>query len=335
MRYVLGLDAGGTKTLALVADEEGHVLGVGRGGPANHQVVGLKPALAEIGRACRSALGEAGLSPPVDLAVFGLAGADLPMDFELLAPAVRKLGFAKGVRVENDAMIALRAGTRRGWGVVVVCGTGFNAAGLSPDGRGFRLPGLGWISGDWGGGMDLAREAVRAVARAWDGRGRPTLLSELLLSALGLPSAEELISALYMGQLGRPGGLPEERLLELVPLVFEAAAQGDEVAQGLLVRLGEEAGRAAAAVIRHLGLEKTDVEVILAGGLLRGKSPLLFDTAVQTIHRTAPKALVKRLEVEPVVGAALLALEELKELNQRTRERLLSTLPPELRSEPV
>jgi len=305
MRYVLGLDAGATKTFALVADEEGHVLGIGRGGPANHQVVGLKSALMEIRRACNSALGGAGLSPPLDFAVFGLAGADLPMDFELLTPAVQELGFAKQVRVENDAMIALRTGTRRGWGVVVVCGTGFNAGGISPDGQSFRLPGLGWLSGDWGGGGDIAREAVRLVARAWDGRGRPTALTRMVLKALGLFGVEELIARLYRGQI------EERHLLELVPLVFEAARLGDEVAQELLIRVGQEVGIAAGAVIRRLGLEGTDVEVILAGSVFKGEGPLLLDTVTQSVHRVAPRAAIRLPELEPVAGAVLLALEGL------------------------
>ncbi|MBC7092315.1 MAG: hypothetical protein H5T50_10500 [Nitrososphaeria archaeon] len=170
MSFVLGVDAGATKTFALVADEKGCVLGFGRGGSGNHETVGLESALTEIGRACKAALTQAGVSPPVEVAVFGLAGADLPMDFEFLTTNIEKLGFAKKTRVENDAMIALRAGLTRNWGVAVVCGTGFNACGIGPDGRKVRFPGLGWISGDWGGGVDIAREVVRVVCRAWDGR---------------------------------------------------------------------------------------------------------------------------------------------------------------------
>jgi len=325
MRYVLGVDAGASKTLALVAEETGVIRGLGRAGPGNHQTVGLENAIAAIRSACMEAFFQASVQAPVKVGVFGLAGADLPEDFSLLTQAMERLALAQKVRVENDAMVALRAGTSRSWGVVVVCGTGFNAAGIAPNGRTFRLPGLGWISGDWGGGWDIAREAIRTVARAWDGRGSPTLLTPLILEFFGVTSVEALISALYHRRL------PEEKILEIVPLVFEAAWQGDVAAQSILIRLGEEVGIAAGTVIRKLGLERTDVEVILAGGVFKGKGPLLLDTIIQTVHKAAPNARIVLPKYAPVVGALLLALETWKgALDREILENLNVSLPREL-----
>ncbi len=168
----------------------------------------------------------------------------------------------------------------------------------------------------------MAQEAIRAVARAWDGRGESTLLTPLVLKLFGLADTGALISALYHRQI------PEEKLLEIVPLVFEAAWEGDTVAQEILIRLGKEAGIAASTVIKKLGLERTDVEVVLAGGLFRGKGPLLWDTVVQTVHRVAPKAHIVFPKYAPVVGAILLALETLKGvLDQETLANLDSSVP--------
>lgn len=326
MRFVLGVDAGASKTFALVAEETGGIRGFGRAGPGNHQTVGLEKAVSSIRSACIEALRQANVQAPVEVGVFGLAGADLPEDFSLLTEAMERLGLAKTVRVENDAMVALRAGTSRSWGVVVICGTGFNAAGVAPDGRTFRFPGLGWISGDWGGGWDIAQEAVRAVVRAWDGRGPQTLLTSLVLEFFGFNSVEAFISALYHRRI------PEEKILEIVPLVFEAAWQGDAVAQNILIRLGKEVGIAAGTVIKRLGLEKSDVEVILAGGVFKGKGPLLLDTVVQAVHRVAPKARVVLPKYAPVVSAVLLALEALKgSLDEKIFDNLDRSLPRELR----
>lgn len=326
MRYVIGVDAGNSKTFALVAEESGRIVGFGRAGPGNHQTVGLDQAVCEIRKACAEALYKAHASRPVDTGVFGLAGADLPEDFALLERTIRELRLAKSIRVENDTVVALRAGTSQPWGVVVVCGAGFNAAGIAPDGRKFRLPGLGWISGDWGGGWELAREAVRQVARAWDGRGKPTLLTHLVLRALGVKSVEEMISALYHARL------EEKRLLDLVPLVFEAASRGDEVAKSILVRLGEEVGLAAGAVIRALGLEHSEVEVVLAGGVFKGNSPDLLETASQIVHGLAPRARLVFPRFAPVVGAVLLALEDLGiPVITKVYDNLERTLPNELR----
>jgi len=327
MRKVLGVDAGNSKTLALVAGENGRILGLGRAGPGNHQTVGLEQALGEIEKACKEALFQGAVSEPVEVGVFGLAGADLPEDFSLLGQALEGLKLAREVHVENDTMVALRAGTNQPWGVVVVCGAGFNAAGIAPDGRICRLPGLGWISGDWGGGWELAREAVRQVARAWDGRGEPTLLTDLFLSALGVKSVEEMISALYHHDV------EERELLNLVPCIFEAAYQGDKVAKKILLRLGEEVGITAAAVIRKLGLEKTEVEVVLAGGVFEGNGPWLLDTVSRIVRQYAPRAKIVRPRFAPVVGALLLALERmLGHVPPEVMEELEQSLPQELRS---
>jgi N-acetylglucosamine kinase-like BadF-type ATPase len=220
-------------------------------------------------------------------------------------------------------------------GVAVICGTGFNAGGIGPDGREIQLPGLGALSGDWGGGADIAQEVIRLICRAWDGRGQPTVLTEMVLTALGLPSVEELISQLYQSQFDYyPGQFDQRRLLALVPLVFEAAYQGDQVAQDLVVRVGTEVGTTANAIIRRLGLETTDVEVVLGGSVFKGKGPLLVDTVTQVVHRVAPQATIILPEFEPVVGAVLLALENLGvEVNEAVHANVRASLPDELRPE--
>jgi N-acetylglucosamine kinase-like BadF-type ATPase len=313
MSLVLGVDSGASKTVALVADETGHILGCGQGGPGNHQVAGLEPAMAELRHACVGALAQAGVSPPVDLGFFGLAGADLPVDYALLTPAVAGMNVAQQVRIKNDTMVALRSGLRRSWGVTVICGTGFNAGGIGPDGQEFQLPGLGSLSGDWGGGSDIAQEVIRLVCRAWDGRGQPTMLTQMVLTTLGLPSVEEMISQLYQGQVDYYAGhFDQHRLLDLVPLVFEVANEDDEVARELLVRVGTEVGITANAIIRRLGLEDADVEVVLGGSVFKGEGPLLVDTVTQVVQEVAPQATVVVPEFEPVVGAVFLALESLE-----------------------
>ncbi len=334
MSLVLGVDAGASKTLALVADTNGRVLGLGRGGPGNHQVVGLDAALAEIKRSVELALAQASKPPPLDFGLFGLAGADLPVDFSLLTPAIESLGVARRVSVKNDTMVALRAGLKRGWGVVVISGTGFNAGGIGPDGREIRLPGLGALSGDWGGGGDIAQEVIRLVCRAWDGRGQPTVLTEMVLTALGMRSVDELISELYQSQFDSDH-FDVRRLLDLVPLVFEAAYMGDTVAQDLLVRVGNEVGATAGAIIRRLGLESTDVEVVLGGSVFKGKGPLLVDTVTQVVHRVAPRAVIVLPEFEPVVGAVFLAMEALGvEVNDAVYHNVRASLPEELQPKP-
>ncbi len=335
MTLVLGVDAGASKTFALVADEDGHSLGFGQAGPGNHQVAGPEPALAAIRHSVEEALARADAASPVRFGLFGLAGADLPMDFALLTPAIEEMDLAHQVRVKNDTMVALRAGLTRRWGVAVICGTGINAGGIGPDGQEIQLPGLGPLSGDWGGGGDIVQEVIFLICRAWDGRGRPTALTEMALDTLGMPSVEQLIAQLYRGQLETyAGGFDQQGLLDLVPLVFEAAYAGDQVAQGLVARLGTEVGTTASAIIKRLGVKSTDVEVVLAGSVFKGKGPLLLDTVTQVVHKTAPRATIVRPAFEPVVGAVLLALESLgTQVSEEVYDNLQATLPDELRVE--
>src|SRR4029450_8866388 len=113
----------------------------------------------------------------IALVCCGLGGADLPEDFAMLQPALAHLNLGARVDLRNDTQVALRAGTHESWGVVLICGTGFNGAWRAPDGREIGFPGLGWISGDWGGAGTLAIEMVRLVMREDDGRGPPTALT--------------------------------------------------------------------------------------------------------------------------------------------------------------
>jgi N-acetylglucosamine kinase-like BadF-type ATPase len=220
-------------------------------------------------------------------------------------------------------------------GVAVISGAGFNAGGIGRDGQEIQLPGLGELSGDWGGGVDIAQEVIRLICRAWDGRGQPTALTEMVLTALGLPSVEELIAQLYQSQFDYyPGQFDQRRLLALVPLVFEAAYGGDQVAQDLVVRVGAEVGTTANAIIRRLRLETTDVEVVLGGSVFKGKGPLLVDTVTQVVHRIAPQATIVLPEFEPVVGAVFLALESLGwGINETVYANVRASLPDELRPE--
>ncbi|MHB8133549.1 MAG: N-acetylglucosamine kinase [Anaerolineaceae bacterium] len=324
MKIVLGVDAGSSKTHALLLDDSGQVLGFGTGGGGNHQSHGLAVALGEIEKAVKMAIGEYAL--PLETACFCLAGADLKEDYSMLQDAMEKLNVARSVLVKNDTFAAMRAGLTRHWGVVVICGSGFNAAVRSPDGNEFVLPGLGPMSGDWGGGSALAEEMIRLVMRASDGRGKPTLLTGAVLEALDVPSVDELLRNLYLEKI------PRKRIMALVPILFKIAEKGDEVARELIIMMGIETGVTARALIRRLGLEDQNPEVVLGGSVYKGEGSLLLDTIKNEIHNYYPGVQVKKPQFEPVVGAGLLALESIGvEVNEKVMRRLIETLPNQLK----
>jgi N-acetylglucosamine kinase-like BadF-type ATPase len=299
MTIFLGVDGGGSKTFALAADATGQVLGFGQGGRANHQGGGLAAALREIEQACRQALG----AQSAAFASFCLSGADLPPDFAMLRPALESLGVAARFDLRNDTWAAMRAGTSHPWGVVVICGSGINAAIRTPDGREFVLPSLGAITGDWGGGGDMARMALGAIARAWDGRGPATALTKRVLQHFAFADYAALLHALYTE------ALPNRRIYEVAPLVFAEALAGDEVAQDLVIRTGTEIGHVAGSLLRRMEMHREPNDVVTGGSIFKGAGPLLMDAAALALHRLAPLARFTHGRFEPVVGALLLAFE--------------------------
>ncbi|MFC3749450.1 N-acetylglucosamine kinase [Paenibacillus sp. GCM10012306] len=301
MTYYLGLDGGGTKTYALLSDEQGNVLGKGKSGNGNHQVDAARAA-SSIREATFGALADAGLSlDDIQHAYLGLAGADRDADYEILHPIIRDIGFTR-YTINCDTMIGLRAGTNRPYGVSLICGTGTNSAGRNLHGQHYQCGGFDYMYGDFGGGGSLNIEVFRSVIRAWDGREQPTLLTAPLLKMLGYESVERMFNDF----LDHGKHVPTDA----ARLLFEAAAEGDAVALEILHRQGVELGKSAAAVIHRLGMEKDIFDVVLAGSLLtRGDRGWIRNPIEQAVAIAAPQATVVTLTTEPVVGAVWSAME--------------------------
>jgi N-acetylglucosamine kinase-like BadF-type ATPase len=299
----LGVDGGGTKTEAWIIDASGRLRGQGAGGPSNHQESGLDAAVRSIADALNGAARAAGCPlASVRGAALGLAGADFAEDVEKLRLALNPHLDPVPYLVVNDGDIALRGGCRSGAGVAVVAGTGTNVVGRFRDGETFQIGGLGYELGDEGGGSDLVRRALHLAFRGAEGRGAPTLLSELALSALGVEDFPQLSRALYFGRITR------EDVHVLAPLVFIAAREGDAVAQDLLCTSGISLGETAGAAVRRI--EERDgagVEVVRVGSLWLGNHPLFGDGFMVGLHRRAPEADVHDPVLPPTAGAVLMA----------------------------
>jgi N-acetylglucosamine kinase-like BadF-type ATPase len=313
MMIVVGIDGGNSKTLAVVVEAAGTVLSVQRGGGTNHQVVGLDAAIKGVTSLAVEAIAAAGMRPDdIDAAFCTLAGADLPEDFAKLLPALRATLPVQPVGLDNDIHGVLRSGSDNPNAVCVGWGSGTNAAGRNARGQSYRLPALGWYSGDWGGGGDLAREAVWYVARAHDGRGVSTALTEVVCGALGVPDPEAMIHRFYVTEMqGAESNWP--CLLAIVPRIFEAADEGDRVAVELVERSAQEIVSTAVALLRRLDLLSVPADVVLGGSIFRTETRLLMTRIKQLLRADAPLGAVILPEVEPAVGAALCALDMLGE----------------------
>jgi N-acetylglucosamine kinase-like BadF-type ATPase len=305
---VLAIDAGNSKTDVAIVTEDGTVRGRARGGSFRPDRVGAETAVAGLVPLVERARADAGLDGSRAVArqvAACLANADLPVEHQALEAAIAARGWAGSIEVFNDTFALLRAGLDEPRGVAVVCGAGINCAGLLPDGRTARFAAVGHISGDWGGGGNLWQEAMWSAARAVDGRGPATRLSDALPRHAGLVAMEDLIAAVHLG------GLSEADCMGLTPVLFEVAASGDPVAEALVRRQAEEVVALAVAAMRRLGVLGEPIPVVLGGGVLTAGHPQLMDEIARLLGDQAPLATVSVVRTPPVVGAALLGLDRL------------------------
>ncbi|MEV6752031.1 BadF/BadG/BcrA/BcrD ATPase family protein [Streptomyces sp. NPDC051214] len=316
---VLAIDAGNSKTDVAVVAADGTVVGAARGGGFQPPQVGVEAAVDILEEAVTRALAEAGTASVGHVSAC-LANADLPVEERELAAALRRRAWGPSVDVRNDTFAILRAGLLEDAeprGVAVVCGAGINCVGMLPDGRTARFPAIGRISGDWGGGGGLAEEALWHAARAEDGRGEPTALRETLPAHFGLPSMYALIEALHLGSIA------PVRRHELTPVLFATAAAGDPVARALVDRMADEVVAMSTVALERLDLLGEETPVLLGGSVLAARHPQLDDRVRALLADRAPKAVARVVVARPVLGAALLGLDQVgapTEVHARVRE---------------
>lgn len=322
MSYYLGMDVGGTKTYALVADAQGGILGFGKAGCGNYEYHGVEGAAQENRRAVMAALAESKLSIS-DLSAIGLgvAGADLPEDFEMLKQEIYAPLFGETPRrFRNDSMAALRGGTRANQGIAIVCGTGSVCAGRNAAGTEARVGGLGPEFGDACTGAGIGQEGLRTVWRARDGIVAPTLMTQKFVARSGMADLEGLFRGMYRGTLAY------ESLEPMAKLVFEAAAEGDAAARAILAEGGRYLAAMVNAVARKLLMEGESFGVIMAGAVFKGEGRDLVDAMQAGIGEECPNAECSPPEFEPVVGALLMAYDEAGALTEVVYQGLEESL---------
>jgi N-acetylglucosamine kinase-like BadF-type ATPase len=280
-----------------------------------------------------------------------VANADLPEDEERVAEALRAQGWTVTTSVVNDTFAVLRAGLDDGpspartadgrlsspartadgrlsspartaggfilpakasraasghWGVAVTCGAGINCVGVAPDGRTHRYLALGTVSGDWGGGYGLGLASVWWAMRAEDGRGPGTVLRETVPAHFGLDTMYDVAVGLDRGAFS------EDEVVGLAPVLFATANAGDQVARDLIVRQGGEICLMVLATMRQLELTGPGTPVVLGGGLLTARDPLLTATIADRLAVDAPGSVMRLIDVPPIAGAALLGLDQVQ-----------------------
>ncbi len=300
-KHYLGVDIGGTKCHALIADEHGQVNGFGETGPGSHEVVGYEGLRTALQAIVYQALETAGIKiQEIAAAGFGVAGYDWPDELQTTLEAISVLELACPIEVVNDTVIGLVAGASQGWGVGVVAGTGSNCWGWDRQHRIGRVTGCGSLFNEFGGGWDLVYKAIQSIGMEWTRRGPSTQLTQAFIKKVGAKDIEDFLEGMVMERYHLEASAAR--------LVFEIAAQGDPVAEECIRWNGRELGSQAIGVIHQLGFEDLEFEVVLIGSLYHG-SPLLLEAMQETIHAVAPRARFVRLDSPPVVGGVLLAMD--------------------------
>lgn len=332
MTYMLGVDAGNTKTIALVAGRDGTVVGAGRGGCGDiydttrvygdrSPAAAAAAALASVDDAVRAALHIANITPAcLEAGAFNMAGADWPEDYDFLRAAMRSRGLGRRIVVVHDSIGALRAGSPDGTGVAVVCGTGAAIGARAPDGRVWHTS----FWQEWQGGHELGKKTLRAVYRAELGIDPPTTLTGRVLGAYGQQDVEEVLHLFTARE-----DAPPRDVARLAPALMDEARRGDATACRIVLGQGSGLGDYALAAARRVGLEGTPFTLVLAGGVLRQSSSLLMEAIVARVRTTSPEARPVQSRFEPAVGALLLALEAADiAIDEPLLEALTATLPP-------
>jgi N-acetylglucosamine kinase-like BadF-type ATPase len=299
--YVLGIDAGGTKTVCQLADENGAIVGESRGPGANLQAAGELAVEKTLHNLMDEAIAAHGGDVRPAAICVGMAGVDRPGDAEMVRGIMRRIGQSAKVLIVNDALVALEAGAPGAPGVVVIAGTGSICYGRNDKGQAARAGGWGYVLGDEGSGYWIGRHALRAVVREADRRGPRTSLTPKALRHFGVDRPQDLIHEIYYGGM-KPGGIAA-----LASEVQAAFAEGDAVAAGILEVGVRELVSSATSVVERLHLEQETFTFVLSGGIFKAV-PWMREQLTVRLRRVARDAAIEHLQVEPAEGAVKLAL---------------------------
>lgn len=265
---LLAVDGGGTKTKAVLVHADGTILGEGKAGASNYQVVGAEAAEAALIEAVLTAFHDAGGLVNVEKAVFALAGIDTSKDEKVVEGIVERVVNALSIEfrhllVENDCFSALLGATQNKAGILLIAGTGSIVFAHDGNKRFVRAGGWGHRVGDEGSGYWIGKQAIQSVLKMQDGRGEETLLAWLILEKFGFKEIEELYNWTYSDSYS------VDDVGALATVVDKANKLGDGVSKRILDHAADELILLIKTVIEKAHIQKQDFDLILQGGVFQ------------------------------------------------------------------
>lgn len=302
-RYVVGLDGGGTKTAAIIADLHGTLAGEAKGPASNFQVIGVEKAsdvlFAMVQECCRAVSCE---FEDVACVLAGLTGAGRPSDQERMGEAFRSLSRKRGadfknIRIESDARVALEGAFKGKPGIILIAGTGSIAFGKDEKGSIYRAGGWGRMIGDEGGGYAIGRDGLNAVTRELDGRGEHTNLTKLVAEEFGLKDQESIIAAVYRDNFD---------LASLARIVIDTVSAHDPVCEQIVDRAASELTDHVRTIAIKMGGKSIPLAFI---GTVLSVENALANALRKKIASALPHISIAQPLSPPAYGAVLMALD--------------------------
>ncbi|MFC4766244.1 N-acetylglucosamine kinase [Effusibacillus consociatus] len=321
---VLAVDAGATNCRAVICDEQGKVLGYRQGGACNHQNIGADSTGTALLSVLSSLVPRDQYPLHVKTAVFGMAGLDTDQDRAILETVVREALKQSGILAEqvlldNDGIMTLLGAVRGETGVLVVCGTGSIACGITRDGKRARAGGWGHRIGDEGSGYAIGKAALVHVLQSYDGREKISKISDSVLQELSLSNPEELMAWVYSSEYSI------DRVAALTSVISELGEEGDWKARSILQEAGRELAKMALAVIENLHLRQVGFDMVLSGGVLR-QSRVVREQLIETVRQNCPAVRIVTPRYEPICGVVLSGLRALNIDQPKILDRLSQEL---------
>ncbi|MFA6457042.1 MAG: BadF/BadG/BcrA/BcrD ATPase family protein [Bacteroidota bacterium] len=311
--YIIGIDGGGSKTHAMIADRKGTIIAEHFAGPSNFQIIGIEKAaetiVALIDMCCDSV--ECTVKNVASV-VCGLAGAGRSEDQKRMAAGLKKCTAAKkmvlkNIVIDSDARIALEGSFKGGMGIILIAGTGSIAFAKDARGTIHRVGGWGRVLGDEGSGYALGRMGLTAVARQLDGRGEKTVLSSMIAKQFGLSGQTEIIQSVYQNSFD---------VASIAPLVLRAAEKKDTVCRAIVENAVIELAWHIQVAAEHLSSAsskkvKEKIRVAFIGGLIANDT-ILSRMLTAYLDENFPVIEIAQPAASPAYGAIVLGLSKLK-----------------------
>lgn len=318
LQYVIGVDGGGTKTIAALADLRGRILSQSKSGSSSPRNIGIKRAVLNIAKAVGPLLKKKGtiVSTVIALPAIEEEYRDKKKEILELLRFQKKISkiFNGRIEINSDQLTAFRAGTGEKDGVVLIAGTGCVAHGWRGK-KEAKASGWGWLA-DRGSAFWVGQRVFQAVLKDLDKRGEKTFLTKLVFQELKIRNINDFLKKIYSPKSSptysrtlRGKTNPTEIIPKLSILCDQASQSGDRVAKEIMIEAGKELALAAETVICELNFQKTEFHLVLVGSMFKAK--IFLDTVKKNINKSIPKVQFIRLKKGSVNGAVKLALEQI------------------------